>query len=277
MGHATLSLTTSSFPTGELKACLEWVAHLGLSGVEIGPHESQPLFEQGESAVKQTKDLFASLGIRPLSVHAWTQVEGLEDVCEFTRQLGAGLVVVHCRDESIVNDFENQVAMLKRWDAWCRDRDIIIAVENSSMQPLEPFVRLFKAIPELRMTLDVKHAYKPEKLGLTYLDYMRELGDRPANFHISGIDWAREQLGDGTPPGNDAISWDDLAADLALREYGGLITMEVILPEYLSVEEQEQAYFDLPKPTPGCSSISQRLTQHSAEFFRKKFAPVLGR
>ncbi len=273
MGKATLSITTAVFPPDELVACLEFCAKLGLAGVEIGPHAE---LRRSPERLGELRGALDRLEVRPLSVHAWTQVEGLEEVCAFTKELGAGLIVVHCRHEKIIEDFDNQVEMLHRWDDWCRERDLILTVENSSIQPLEPFVRLFEAVPHLRMTLDVKHAYKPEKLGLTHLDYMRELGGRPANFHISGIDRAREELGDGCPPGRDAIDWEDLAADLARRGYSGLITMELILPLYLSPAERERAYGDLPPATAERPTLSHRLAAHGAAYYREVLAPALG-
>lgn len=272
MGKATLSVTTDIFPPDEVADCLEFCTKLGLAGVELGPHLGKERRSESLAALRQA---FDRLPVRPLSVHSWTQVEGLEEVCAFTRELGAGLIVVHCRHEKITDDFENQVEMLRRHDAWCRENGITLTVENSSSQPLEPFVRLFEALPGLRMTLDVKHAYKPETLGLTHVDYMRELGDRPANFHVSGIDRARELLGDGCPPGRDAISWADLAADLAAREYSGLITMEVILPKYLSPEEREEAYFDLPTARAELPTLSHRLMKHSVDYFREALAACL--
>jgi sugar phosphate isomerase/epimerase len=272
LGKATLSITTDVFPPDEIVDCLEFCAKLGLAGVELGPHIGK---EEKSASLATLKGAFARLPLRPLSVHSWTQVEGLEEVCEFARDLGAGLIVVHCRHEKITGDFENQIEMLRRHDGWCRENGIVVAVENSSVQPLEPFVRLFEALPELRMTLDVKHAYKPETLGLTHVDYMRELGDRPANFHISGIDRARELLGDGCPPGNDAISWTGLAEDLAAREYSGLITAEVILPKYLSPQEREEAYFDLPPASNELPTLSHRLMKHSADYYREALAACL--
>ena len=46
-------------------------------------------------------------------------------------------------------------------------RGVTLTVENSSKQKLELFARLFESVPDLKMTLDVKHAYKPRLLGKT--------------------------------------------------------------------------------------------------------------
>lgn len=276
MGDATLSLSTNAFAPDRLDACLQFAAALGLAGVEVGPRHGEGLHESPD-AFEEARTAFRRLGIRPLSVHAYGKRTAypLGDVCAFAERLGAGLVVVHCRHEALVEEFEAQVAHLTKWHDWCRERDMTLTVENSSIQPLEPFVRLFEAVPDLKLTLDVKHAYKPEKLGLTHVDYLRELGDRCANFHISGIDRSREPLGDGCPPGNDHVDWAALAADLARRRYAGLITIELNLPTYLSLEEQEAAYGDLPPADDALPTISHRLAKHAVGFFHRVLAPVV--
>ncbi|MHC4913955.1 MAG: sugar phosphate isomerase/epimerase family protein [Planctomycetota bacterium] len=271
MGKATLSMNTGGFGPESLPAAIEWAARLGLAGVEVNP----AAVRRSPEALAEARAAFERVSVRPLSMHAWTQVEGLDRVCPFVAKLGAGLIVVHCRDGKIKEDFDNQVAMLKHWDGWCRGRGIVLTVENSSIQPLEPFVRLFEALPDLRMTLDVKHAYKPEKLGLTHVDYMRELGDRAANFHISGIDRARDALGDGCPPGNDHVDWKAFADDLVDRDYAGLITVEIGPHTDLTGEALERAYFDLPPASPAMPTLAHRLTGHAVKFFRKELARVL--
>jgi len=276
MSKATLSLSTNAFAPDQLVSCLDFAAELGLAGVEVGPWHAERLHESPDE-FEEARAAFRRMGVRPLSVHAYGKRKPypLSDVCAFTERLGAGLIVVHCRHDALVEDFDAQVAHLTEWHEWCIERGIVLTVENSSIQPLAPFVRLFEAVPELRLTLDVKHAYKPETLGLTHVDYMRELGDRCANFHISGIDRSREPLGDGCPPGNDHVDWAVLAADLARRDYAGLITIELILPSSMTAEEQEAAYYDLPPAGDALPTISHRLARHGVDFFLRAFAPVI--
>ncbi|HOX07954.1 MAG TPA: sugar phosphate isomerase/epimerase [Planctomycetota bacterium] len=274
MSAARLSLSTVAFRAGELVPALEWAARLGLPGVEVGSHHAEEL-QRSPEAAREATTAFQRLGLRPLSVHAWTEVEGLGEVCPFTAELGAGLIVVHCPHEAIVTGLEAQVAALRRWDGWCRERGITLTVENASRQPLAPFVELFQAVPALAMTLDIKHAYKPETLGLTHADYLRELGDRVANLHLCGIDRSREELGDGCPPGRDAVDWAQLAADLAARGYAGLATVELAYPEHLSGGEIERAYAGLRPVAPDAEGASQRLSAWGVEFFREKLAGLL--
>lgn len=200
----------------------------------------------------------------------------MDEVCPLAQKLRASLIVVHARQEHLLADFEGQVAGLQQWSDWCLQRDIILTVENSSIQPLAPFVQLFEQVPRLKFTLDVKHAYKPERLGLTHVDYMRELAERVANFHISGVDRTRDELGDGVPPGHDHIDWARLCQDLVSRHYRGLLTIEVTLPG-LPPEQLAKAYADLPVP-PGATSasIGQRLAYQAVSFFAREFAPLLG-
>jgi sugar phosphate isomerase/epimerase len=271
---ARLSLSTAAFRAGELLPALEWAAKLGLAGVEIGPEHAEELRRSPETR-REALATFERLGLRPLSLHAWKEVDGLGEVCPFAAELGAGLIVVHCPDQAIVAGLGAQAAALRRWDGWCRERGITLTVENASRQPLDPFVELFRAVPDLAMTLDIKHAYKPETLGLTHADYLRELGGRVANLHLCGIDRARDELGDGTPPGRDAVDWDELARDLAARGYAGLATVELAYPEHLSPDAMERAYADLRPAAPGAQDVSQRLSAWGVEFFREKLSTLL--
>ena len=274
MGQARLNLSTVAFRAGELVPALEWAARLGLAGVEVGSLHAEELRRSPEAAREATA-AFKRLSLRPLSVHAWTDVEGLGEVCPFAAELGAGLVVVHCPHEAIVAGLEAQAEALRRWDGCCREHGIVLTVENASRQPLGPFVELFRAVPDLAMTLDIKHAYKPETLGLTHADYLRELGPRVANLHLCGIDRAREELGDGCPPGRDAVDWDELARGLAARGYSGLATVELAYPGHLSPDRMESAYAGLRPATSGAEDASRRLSAWGVEFFRQKFAAVL--
>ena len=271
---ARLSFSTGAFPPDQFRRALEWAARLPVAGIELGLHHAQPMAESKRTR-QAARAQFERLGVRPLSVHAWTQVEGLPEVCPFAAEIGAGLIVVHCPDEAIARDFSGQVDGLTRWHEWCRERNLILTVENASIQPLAPFVRLFEAVPGLAMTLDIKHAYKPEKLGLTHADYLRALGDRVANLHMTGIDRARDELGDSTPPGRDAVDWRRLARDLADREYSGLVTMEWTYPSHLDAQAIERAYAGIQPATPGAVTLSERLTAWCAEFYRDKFSPIL--
>jgi len=81
--------------------------------------------------------------------------------------------------------------------------------------------------------------------------------------------------GDGTPPGDDMISWAELAADLKRRNYDGIITIESHLPNYLSPEEQEGAYADLPDVDTEQNTISQRLSSYVAGYYRRELAAAL--
>ncbi len=275
MGKATLSLSTNAFVPEELIPCLECAAKLGLAGVEVGPRNAARLFESVDE-LGEARGALLRLRLRVLSVHAWTGVEGLEDVCPFTELLGGELIVVHSPPQALDADFEGEAAGLTEWEGWCRRRGIRLTVENSSRQVLAPFAELFKAVPGLGLTLDVKHAYKPETLGTTHKDFMRELGDRAANFHISGIDRARDGLGDGVPPGHDHVSWSELARDLVARKYAGTITAELTFPRHLTEEEIRAGYCDLTEPDEEWPTLSHRLAQHGVEFFRRVLAPALG-
>ncbi len=276
MGTARLSLSTVAFRAGELVPALKLAARLGLAGVEVGPAHAAELRGSPQD-FEDARAAFARLDLRPLSLHAWRHVDGLEEICPFAVELGAGLIVVHCPHEAIVAGLEAQASVLRRWNAWCRERGITLTVENASRQPLEPFAELFRAMPGLAMTLDVKHAYKPETLGLTHADYLRELGERVANLHLCGIDRSCEALGDGCPPGRDAVDWAELARDLASRGYAGLATVELSYPGHLTPGEIEAAYAGLRPAAIACTGLSERLAARGVEFFRSELAPLFSK
>lgn len=274
MGKATLSLSTNVFAPNDLADCLACAARLGLSGVEVGPRNAQQLYESEEER-RLARAVFERWNLRPHSVHAWTGTDGLPDVCPFTAAVGGRVIVVHCPDKEIESDFAGRVALLRTWDAWCRDRNIVLTVENASQQRLAVFARLFDALPALRLTLDIKHAYKPETLGTTHEDFLGVLAPRLANIHISGIDRAREALGDGCPPGRDAVDWRKLADTLLQTDYAGLITIELSLPLWMDETEREPLYPDLPLATPEEPTLAHRLAGHGVRYFRKQLAAAL--
>jgi len=272
---ATLSLGTGCFPAERLGDCLECAARLGVAGLELAPGNASRLAASGEE-FRSALAAFERLGLERFSVHSWTGVEGLEAVCRFAERFGCGLIVVHSPPEKLDADFGGQARALAAWDAWCRSKDIVLTVENSSMQLCAQFAELFAAVPGLRLTLDVKHAYKPEKLGTTHRDFLERLAGRLANFHISGVNRARDELGDGCPPSDaDNVDWRAFGRDLAARGYSGLVTAELIFPDHLSGAGIEAAYRDLGAPEPEFPTLMHRLARSGVRYFREALAPAL--
>ncbi|MCG3177849.1 MAG: hypothetical protein BIFFINMI_00169 [Phycisphaerae bacterium] len=275
MPRAKLSYSTQVFAAAPLAEAVAWASVLGLDAVEVGKDHAAAI-GASHDALADARRLADASGVRLASLHAWGMTEVLDDVCRTTAELGAGLIVVHCSHAMLTDDFANQVAILARCDAFCRDRGVVLTVENSSSQRLGPFVALFDAVPSLRLTLDVKHAYKPARFGCTHIDYMAALGDRVANFHMLGIDPARDDdLGDGIPAGNNppGFSWQQLADDLADRRYAGLITAECSL--HVQPADALRLYpelFPLADDEPG---LAHALSRHNVEFFGRTFAAVL--
>jgi sugar phosphate isomerase/epimerase len=274
MAGATLSLSTNAFAEDDLPDALHWAGRLGLKAVEIGPRHAAMLHGAPDLAA-EAADALRRGGVRMGSLHAWAQVDGLAEVCPTAHALGAGLVVVHCGHERLTQDFDATVATVRRWTGWCAERGVQLTVENSSIQPLEPFVRLFDAVDGLGLTLDVKHAYKPQRLGLMYEDYFARLADRVMNFHVSGVDPSRDVLGDGVPPGRDRVDWQGLNHRLRARRYAGLITIEWHLPTYLPEVERQAAYADIAAHSAEETTLSRRLSRYAVDFFAEQFAAVL--
>jgi sugar phosphate isomerase/epimerase len=275
LGRATLSLSTNCFLPDELLDCLECAAQLGLAGVEVGPRNAVRLFESA-AELAEAEAAFARLALRKLSVHAWTQVDGLEEVCPFVQRIGGELIVVHSPPAKLDSDFEGEVRELLRWDSWCRQRGIVLTVENGSRQICAQFAELFRAVPELRATLDVKHAYKPETLGTTHRDFWPHLVERLANFHLSGVNRARDELGDGCPPSDaDNVDWRELGRELAGIDYAGVLTAELTFPRHLSDAEIAAGYADLGDPRPDFPTLQHRLARNGVDYLREALAPAL--
>ncbi len=275
MAPATLSLSTNCFLPDRLGECLECAARLGLAGTELGPRNAIRLFESPEER-RAALAAYGRLGLRRLSVHAWTQVEGLGEVCPFAAEIGGERVVVHSPPEKLDADFDFEVRELTRWDAWCRERDVILTVENGSKQVCAQFAELFAAVPDLRLTLDIKHAYKPETLGTTHRDFMAVVAGRLANLHVSGVNRSRDELGDGCPPSDDDnVDWRELGERLAGLGYSGVITAELTFPRHLTDEEIEKAYWDLGDPEPDFPTLMHRLARNGVGYFRGALAAAL--
>jgi len=276
MAAPTLSLSTNCFLPDELIESLECVAQLGLAGVELGPRNAVRLFESADECAAAAA-AFERLGLRKLSIHAWTQVAGLEEVCPFVERFGGELIVVHSPPDRLDADFEGEARALTRWDRWCRERGIVLTVENGSRQVCAQFGELFRAVPELRATLDVKHAYKPETLGTTHKDFWPHLVERLANFHLSGVNRSRDELGDGCPPSDDDnVDWRELGRELAAVSYAGVLTAELTFPRHLSDGDIATAYWDLGKPLPEFPTLKHRLARNGVGYFRDALAPALG-
>jgi sugar phosphate isomerase/epimerase len=272
---ATLSLSTNCFLPDRLGECLECAARLGLAGTELGPRNAIRLFESAEER-RAALAAYERLNLRRLSIHAWTQVDGLEEACPFAAEVGGELVVVHSPPQKLDADFDVEVRELTRWNAWCREKGIVLTVENGSKQICAQFAELFAAVPDLRLTLDVKHAYKPETLGTTHRDFMARISDRLANLHVSGVNRSRDELGDGCPPSDDDnVDWRKFAARLAELGYAGVATAELTFPRHLTSDEIEKAYWDLGKPEPGFPTLMHRLARNGVGYFRDALGPAL--
>ena len=278
MAGATLSISTVVFPADELlcESQLAWLHGLGITCVEVSKDDAARCHES-RSVLEQVRNAAERYGVRVGSLHAWGGLDVAMDVCRTAADLGAELAVIHCPKGDLDEDFDGQVAKVRAYVDRCLELGVVPTLENGSKQTVAPFARLFEAVPDLKLTLDVKHACKPETLGHTHVDFMREIGDRAVNFHISGINRARDPVtGDGTPPGDDMISWSEFADDLKRRNYDGIITIESHLPNYLSPEEQEGAYADLPDVDAEQNTISQRLSSYVVRYYREQLATALG-
>jgi sugar phosphate isomerase/epimerase len=268
----TLSLSTGTFRRDGFLAGIEWCSRLGMEAVEVWIQHSQQLHESTALRAEALAKAEAC-GVRMTSLHAWGCLAELADSAPLALDMGIDLIVVHCRREHLTDDFDTCVALAAKWRAWCADRGITLTVENAAGMWLEPFLQFFEAVPELNLTLDIKHAHKPELFGRTHMDYFNALYDRIRNFHILAKD-PNGKLGDASLPGESVIDIPALARELAAREYAGLLTIECPLTD-LPDDQLEAAYDGLPPAGPDETTMGRRLSRYAVDYYRNALAAVL--
>ncbi len=231
---AQLSLGLCILPDMSAAESVRWASEAGYGAVEISRAQG-PVLLRSEKERRELLEAARANDVRLASLHAWGYSgTALRDSVTVACELPVEFVVSHLDHGLLEQDRHACLAELREAEARCADHGIVFTIENSGHEPLEPFVAVFDELERARFTLDVKHAYKPDTLGLNHDDYLDRLADRLHSLHILGVAPDFEGLGDQMPPGADAIDWKKLGNRLAAQEFSGTLTVEISGKNHLS-------------------------------------------
>lgn len=251
-----VGISTACFYPQPLEEILPVLAGLGVHAVEIffnTESEFRPRFYEQLGAQAR------SLGLDIVSVHPYTSLmEGMLLFSDYKRRtedglmqyqrylecagaLGARFLTFHGEREMGMTDSPARwahkceiyrrlcrlaaacgVTLAQENVAWCRSRD-------------PAFLHaLYRDVPELRYTLDIKQAYRAGKDWKAFIDVM---GGRLVNVHIN--DFSNEQS--CLLPGAGCMDYADFFSRLRAAGYDGHTLIEVYRSNFETTEEIARA------------------------------------
>lgn len=251
-----IGMSTACFYPQPLENILPVIAGLGVRAVEVffnTESEAEPRFYELLAAQAR------SLGLDIVSVHPYTSLmEGMLLFSDYTRRtedglmqyqryfecaaaLGARYLTFHGeRDMGQKDDparWARKCAVYRRLCALGSACGVTLAQENVAWcRSRDPaFVHaLYRDVPELRYTLDIKQAYRSGQNWKTVLDAM---GDRLVNVHIN--DFSAEQS--CLLPGAGTMDYADFFSQLRAIGYDGHTIIEVYRSNFHEPAELERA------------------------------------
>lgn len=237
-----IGMSTACFYPQPLEEILPVIAGLGVTAVEIffnTESEFEPRFYENLGAQAR------SLGLDIVSVHPYSSLmEGMLLFSDYARRtedgmlqyqryfecaaaLGARYLTFHGeRDMGRADDparWERKCAAYRRLCALASACGVTLAQENVAWcRSRDPaFLRaLYRDVPELRYTLDIKQAYRSGQDWRTVLDVM---GERLVNVHIN--DFSAEQS--CLVPGAGTMDYANFFSRLRATGYDGHAIVEV--------------------------------------------------
>ncbi len=247
-----IGISTACFYPQPLEETLPVLAGLGVHAIEIffntesefSPRFYEPLGEQARA-----------LGLDVVSVHPYTSLmEGLLLFSEYRRRtedglmqyqrylecaaaLGARYLTFHGERDMGQTDTPDRwkrkcevyhrlcglaaacgVTLAQENVAWCRSRD-------------PDYLRaLYRAVPALRYTLDIKQAHRA---GRDWREFVAAVGDRIVNVHINDFAEGQSCL----LPGAGSMDYADFYAALRAAGYHGHTLIEVYRANFGGTEE----------------------------------------
>ena len=251
-----IGMSTACFYPQPLEEALPIIAGLGVRAIEVffnTESELQPRFYEMLGAQVR------SLGLDVVSVHPYTSLmEGLLLFSDYARRtedglmqyqryfecaaaMGAGFLTCHGGRTMGQQDdparWERKCAVYRRLCeigaacgvtlaqenvAWCRSRD-------------PAFIRaLYRDVPALRYTLDIKQAYRAGQSWKAFMDIM---GERLVNVHIN--DFSAEQS--CLMPGAGTMDYASFFSCLRAQGYDGHTIIEVYRSNFDAPEELGRA------------------------------------
>lgn len=237
-----IGISTATFYPEETDDIIDKIGDLGFKHIEIFVN-TESEYERGYA--QKLKEKIEYYGIEVVSVHPYTSLlEGIyffsdytkrtndaykiyEKYFEYARFMGAKYFTFHGErtflasfdDKKITRDIEtyNNLANL------ANSKGIFLAQENvvgHYSEKIEFLENLYKKVPNIRFTLDIKQARRAKKDPFSYLDIM---GDKLCNIHTN--DFTKES--DCVLPGMGIFNYEKFKNELEKRNYNGDLLIEV--------------------------------------------------
>ena len=251
-----VGISTACFYPQPLEEILPILAGAGVHAVEIffnTESEFQPRFY--EQIGIQAK----SLGLDVVSVHPYTSLmEGMLLFSDYKRRtedgmlqyqryfecaaaLGARYLTFHGERNMGITDtperWERKCGAYRRLCSIASSCGITLAQENVAWcRSRDPgfLAALYRDVPELRYTLDIKQAYRA---GRNWKEFVDTVGDRIVNVHIN--DFSEEQS--CLVPGAGCMDYADFFSALRRVGYDGHALIEVYRSNFASEGELARA------------------------------------
>ena len=154
---------------------------------------------------------------------------------ETAAQLGAQKIVLHpsilsglgplVKETAVAYALESLDTLLQK----ARELAQCICLENMfprlgyMVEPAE-FAPLFETYPELKLTLDIGHAFIGARTPARILDFIHQFPDRLHHIHISDNRGKRD---DHLPVGQGNIPYGEVMCALLTQGYNGTMTLEI--------------------------------------------------
>jgi sugar phosphate isomerase/epimerase len=153
--------------------------------------------------MRKNLKIFSALGIKLVNIHAFT----------FTSFLG---------EEKLLKNF---IASLRELLKEAKKYNIDIMIENCEpVTDIGIISKLMKALPELKLHLDIGHANLKYRKNKTE-EYFKKFSKRIVHVHVSDNFGGKEDL--HLPIGEGNIKWKKIAFVLKKYNYNRTITLEV--------------------------------------------------
>jgi len=244
-----LGISTACFYPMYTENAIEEIGRLNIKNIEIFIN-SESEFSSGY--IDEIRRRIEFYGMKVVSVHPYTSgTEGVAFFSGYERRLddsldkyaryfdaanilGAKYFTFHgerriaskVKVDSVPG--EKIAAAYKRLNARAKDCGIILAQENVAWcksSDLEYLTFIRDMVPELHFTLDTKQAVRA---GVDVNEYLKIMGDRTVNVHISDHDSANMCL----LPGEGDMDYDKFIDGLKNVGYDGHLLVEVYASDY---------------------------------------------
>lgn len=179
-------------------------------------------------------------------------LEEAEEILETAKNLDIDFITMHAYShvssaykenskEDVISSFLDSA---KKLISIANQKEITIGFENvGNLIKLKDFPKMFKEIPDMKMTFDIGHAYKELGEEDEVIDFIKEYKDRISHIHIHD-NFGRKD--DHFPLGVGKMKWKKIINALKETGYDKNITAEVHSSDreylYISKRKIERAW-----------------------------------